>query len=67
MREYRFGDGERFWEEDGYIYFETHKKPDYSGPQVLATDKFDYRYVYGGAIYRVACEIVWKARKGGEK
>ncbi|RLB10740.1 MAG: hypothetical protein DRG39_05655 [Deltaproteobacteria bacterium] len=54
---------ERFWEEDGYIYFERNGKIDYSNPQTLATDYLDYRYTHGGNIYREACEIVWKKRR----
>jgi len=64
MKKYKLSNGEHFWERDGWLYFEEGRKMNYFSPQPLAIHALDYRYTYGGDIYREACEIVWKEKKG---
>ena len=64
MKKYKLSNGEHFWERDGWIYFEGGKEMSYFSPQPLAIHDLDYRYTHGGELYREACEIVWKEKKG---
>jgi len=60
MKEYKLSNGEKFWQEDGYIFFEKEGKIDYSCPQTLASGYLDYRYTHGSKLYQEACEIIWR-------
>ena len=63
MNEYQLSNGEKFWIDEYWIFFERNGEMDYSSPQTLARDRRDYRYTHGGSIYREACEIVWRERR----